>query len=189
METKDYFSLGLSLSAFLVSLFSLYFSHFHKPSAAVLSMTGRDYSPEYYVDGQLVSSSQRNIYYCLSDTGRKSLYVKEVTRLRGLSTLGNLRDHRPYTVLSANKIEPFVIDPGEVYPFTIVHDMDNLALLDDEENVPLYELLCIEIISADGKRYQMCHNITDMPTYGMQLDHPYYDGVPIGSPVRSNWLI
>lgn len=190
METKDYLTIGISLVALLFSMLSIYFAHFHKPSSAVLSLIDRNYSAELIVAGEVVSKSKRHIYYCLCNTGRQSLYVKEVSMLRGPSRLGNLRDSRSYFVLKhKDKIKPFVIEPGEVVPFELTHDMDYSSSLKIVPGINDYELVSLEVISANGKRYQMCHDITRLPTHGLEVEDPLFDGVSLGKPVHSIWYI
>jgi hypothetical protein len=189
METKDSAALVISALAFVVSCVSLWVANFYKPSSAVLSMTSQDYSPELLSNGLTTAKPRRNIYYCLSNTGKQSLYVKEVSVLRGPSRLGYLNDHREYAILSLkNKVEPFVIAPGELVSFKVVHDRDFANAYRDDPTKK-FELVSLELMSANGKRYQMCHNITGMPTHGIQLEDPLYDGVPLGRPARSSWYI
>jgi hypothetical protein len=184
LEPKDALTLVVSGLALIVSLITFYFSHLHKPSSALLAFLSRDYSGDRLKDGKVVEKGKRFLYYTLSNTGKQSLYIKEIELLKGPSPLGHLRFPGSFMVLESSRVESFVLAPGEVFPFTISSEHLSKKRSQTDSLNDEFEIISVEIISADGNRYQMSHNITNLPVHGLDLDDPIFDGVTLGRPVR-----
>ncbi|MEW9905263.1 hypothetical protein [Pseudomonas putida] len=200
MEVKDIMTLGLSGGALLVSLAALYFSQLHKPSSAMLILLERTYSPEVVAlkfgddifsvpKERLVSPAMRHLRYTLSNTGKQALYIKSVEILKGPDKRGNLRSCHSFTIAYESDMESCLLDPGQILPIHINHPIDFNLPNDFDYEFNAFELVSIELISADGSRYQICHDISELGTSGPEFHHPLWDGVALGAPVRGSDFI
>lgn len=109
--------------------------------------------------------------------------------MRGPSLAGNLKDSRSYFVLKCSRIKPFIINPGEVVPFELTHDEDYSDRLQIHDGINNYEMVSLDILSADGMRYQMCHDIGRITHSDMFVGDPVFNGVTLGKPVHSAWYV
>lgn len=195
MEIKDWLTLGVSVTALIVAGFSFYYANVHKPAAAVLTMLGRSGSPDkfafkiedqnFYIQKRtLISKAQTHISYSLSNTGKQALCIKSVEVLRGPSSLGNLRDSRSFLVIKGTDISSFVLEPGDIKILSMSYENEDATVISEEK----YRLFSVEIVSADGARYQICHDITDVLA-SVSLHNSLWDGVSLGAPVRSDWYV
>ncbi|KAB2527450.1 hypothetical protein F8N49_03475 [Pseudomonas sp. GXM4] len=200
MEPKDWITLSLSAAAFAVAAASFYFSHIHRPSGAMLILLERLFSAERrrLTDGKdeqgnnvwvTVSPQTRNLKYSLSNTGKQMLYIKDVALLRGPDSRGNLKGQGSFLVIPSMPVEAFLIDPGEIKIIEIVHATNFQFPKGYDFTKNCYELISLEIVSADGNRYQICHDITHLGTSGPDLHHPLWDGKSLGSPVRGSGFV
>ncbi|GAB6406061.1 hypothetical protein PMHK_34890 [Pseudomonas sp. MHK4] len=200
METKDVVTLSVSAAAFIVSFASFYFSQIHKPSGAVLILLERLFTPEKFtfvpnaspyvpMERRMRSPTIRHLKYSLSNTGKQTLYVKDIEVLQGPDVRGNLKSHGSFTILSGDPLESFLIEPGDIKIIEISHpkEFQFPEGYDFEENC--YELVSLVVVSADGNRYQICHDITKLGTHGPDIHHPIWDGTTLGSPVRGSGFV
>lgn len=197
METKDLFTLGLSGAALAVSFATLYFAQLYKPARAMLMLLERTMSPEVvrlrpmvgsYVPlvQEVVRPTLRHLHYTLSNTGKQTLYVKSIEILRGPHRRGHLFSHDPFTVLHQHELKSCLLEPGEILAINIEHPADFKLPADFDFEFNSHELVSVELIAADGSRYQMCHDITELGASGPDLHHPLWDGVASGRPVRGD---
>ncbi|CAI8734740.1 hypothetical protein [Pseudomonas chlororaphis] len=197
MEAKDLMTLALSGGALLVSFAALYFSQLHKPSSAMLILLERTFTPKSVLfqfgdniydipKERLVSPAIRHLRYTLSNTGKQGLYVKSVEILRGPDKRGHMRSSHSLTTLYASEMNSCLLDPGQILPIDINHPIEFKLPSDFDYAFNAYELVSIELISADGARYQICHDISDLGTSGPEFHHPLWDGVALGTPVRGS---
>lgn len=191
METKDYWTLGISFLALATSIGSVYFNIFYKPAKAMLLLLQRDYSPqtqeswEAYPSGYKCEPLKTNVAYSISNTGKQALCIKSVEVLRGPSSRGNLRDSRSFHILDSNHIASFVLLPGEIEVISISYKLESI-------NIDLianpHRIISLELVSATGDRYQICHDITNLSDTA-SLHHPIWDGLELGRPVRSDGFV
>ncbi|NKF24848.1 MULTISPECIES: hypothetical protein [unclassified Pseudomonas] len=197
MEAKDLMTLALSGGALLVSFAALYFSQLHKPSSAMLILLERTFTPESVLaqlgdniydtpKNRLISPAIRHLRYTLSNTGKQALYVKSVEILRGPDKRGHMRSNQSFTILYDAEITSCLLDPGRILPINISHPIDFKLPSDFNYAFNTYELVSIELISSDGARYQICHDISDLGASGPDFHHPLWDGVALGAPVRGS---
>ena len=196
LQLKDWLTIGVSALALLVAATSFYYANVHKPAAAKLTLLGRSQDAEvvavkidekniYIQHRKVISKAKTNISYSLSNTGKQALCVKSVEVLRGPSKNGNLRDPRPFLVISSHDISSFVIEPGDIKILEASYDDEN-----DSQQLATdkYRLFSLELVSADGARYQVCHDITNVMSI-VSLHDPIWDGVSLGGPVRSEGYV
>jgi hypothetical protein len=196
LDTKDLVTLTVSGAALIVSLASFYFSQFHKPSGAMLILLSRTISPErwqhvpgvsdYLPTRRLISPTLRHLKYSLSNTGKQALYVRSVDLLQGPDRRGHMTSHHSYLVIPIGYVEPFLLDPGEIHVIDIDHELNHNFGETHDADKYCYQLVSLEVVSADGNRYQICHDVTDLGTAGPDLHHPVWDGTALGSPVRTS---
>ncbi|AZD01346.1 hypothetical protein [Pseudomonas chlororaphis] len=200
METKDLMTLALSGGALLVSFAALYFSQLHKPSSAMLILLERTFTPASVLlqfgdniydipKERLISPEMRNLRYTLSNTGKQALYVKSIEILRGPDKRGHMRSSHSFTIIYTSEMESCLLDPGQILPINIDHPVDFKLPRDFDYVFNAYELVSVELISADGARYQICHDISELGASGPEFHHPLWDGVALGSPVRGSGLM
>jgi len=191
METKDYWTLGMSGLALLVSIVSVYLNIFYKPAKAIILLLQRDYSPETiqsyesYPFGYKSEPLKTNVSYSVSNTGKQALCVKTVEVLRGPSLRGNLKDSRSFQILDSNQIDSFILQPGEIQVVKVTYKKESVDI--DCVSNP-YRLFSLEIVSSAGDRYQVCHDITNLND-ASSLHHPIWDGLELGSPIRSDGFV
>jgi hypothetical protein len=196
LQLKDLITIGVSVFALLVAMTSFYFANVHKPAALKLTILERSQDPDvisfktdernfYIQHREIVSKAKTNLSYSVSNTGKQALCVKSVEVLRGPSKQGNLRDPRPFLVVSSGQVSSFVIEPGDIKILEVSynHEDDHSRLAEDK-----YRLLSLELVSADGSRYQVCHDITNVMSV-VSLHDPLWDGVSLGRPVRSEGYV
>ena len=193
-------TMALSGGALVVSFAALYFSQLHKPSSAMLILLERTLSPEVVVlqsgddisdipEGRPYSPALRHLRYTLSNTGKQALYIKSIEILVGPDKRGNMRSSHPFFVVYESDMKSCLLDPGQILPIEINHPL-NFELPDDfDYEFNAFVLVSVELISADGCRYQICHDITALGASGPEFHHPLWDGVPLGSPVRGSDFI
>ncbi|MFG0827342.1 hypothetical protein ACF8R6_02965 [Pseudomonas sp. CJQ_7] len=197
LETKDLLALGVSSAALAVSFATLYFAQIYKPARAMLLLLDRRFSPAViefepragqYVPlvTKQISPQFRHLYYTLSNTGKQTLYVKSVEILRGPHRLGHMFSNDSFEVLHTSEVESCLLDPGEILPITIEHPTDFKFPEDYDFEWNCHELVSVELIAADGSRYQVCHDISELGSSGPHVHHPIWDGVALGSPVRGS---
>ncbi|MDE1301838.1 hypothetical protein L9W85_17845, partial [Vibrio aestuarianus] len=175
MEFKDIITIVVSVAAFVTSCFAFYYSHIHKPSSAVLTFCSR-----YFGFATQEKGMTRELTYTLSNTGKQGLYIKDVSILLGASPLGPLRHPSSYLVIDTDRIEPCVLEPGDIKEIKLVHETnyhipEEYGALDKQ-----FIIVCLQIISADGKRYELSHDITELGPTGPELSHKMWQGVPLG---------
>lgn len=200
LDTKDVVTLSVSAAAFIVSFASFYFSQIHKPSGAVLILLDRTYSaaefsyipnesPYVPAEAKITRPAMRHLKYSLSNTGKQTLYVKDIEVLQGPDIRGNLKSHGSFTILSGDPIDSFLIEPGDIKIIEIDHpkEFQFPEGYDFDENC--YELVSLIVVSADGNRYQICHDISKLGTHGPNIHHPIWDGTTLGSPVRGSGFV
>lgn len=172
--------LAISICAFATSLLAIYLSHWHKPSKGILCLNNRLFN---FSDRKM----HRELNYVLSNVGSQELYIKEISLLMGPTPKGNLKDKDGrYIDVPKTPIVPFVLKPGEIRPFTIKHAADYKPDEGTDSKKNKYTLVSIEIIAANGKRYQIAHDISDLGPKGPELDDPIWNGVPLGKAISSS---
>ncbi|MDN3407061.1 hypothetical protein [Pseudoalteromonas sp. APC 3218] len=119
----------------------------------------------------------------MSNTGNQELFVKDVSLLRGESPLGNLKHSSSYLVIPSNHIEPFVIKPSEIKSFMLSHEVDYELAPDYDEELNKYILVSLEVISANGKRFQVTHDISNLGPSGPDIRDKIWAGVPLGGSI------
>lgn len=195
MEIKDWLTLSVSVTALFVAGVSFYYANVHKPAAAVLTMLGRSGTPEvvaFKLDGNnfytpqrsVVSKAKTNISYSLSNTGKQALCIKCAEVLRGPSRLGNLRDARSFLVVPSTDIPSFVMEAGEIRILSLSYENEDASVISADK----FRIFSVEVVSADGSRYQICHDITQL-LETVTLHDKLWDGVSLGAPVRSEWYV
>ncbi len=172
METKEILSLLISTVALVVSGFALYFSHWHKPAKAILCLNSRLFD--------CVNGQKRELHYTISNNGSQELYIKEICILRGKSPLGNLRSDSSYLEIPTDETASFILKAGEIKAFTLKHELNYALPPGYFEKKNKYILVCLEIISSAGKRFQMVHDISDLGPSGPDIKDPIWSGVPLG---------
>lgn len=191
MDTKDYWTLGMSGLALAASVMSVYFNIFYKPARAMVLLLQRDYSPETrelwesYPSGYKCEPMKTNVTYSVSNTGKQALCIKSVEVLRGPSSMGNLRDSRSFHILDSNPIDSFVLLPGEIEVIKISYEVESINI--DLIQNP-HRIISLELVSAAGDRYQICHDITNLNDTS-SLHHPIWDALELGRPVRSDGFV
>lgn len=168
--------MAISIFALLISLTSLYFSQWHKSAKAILCFNSRFFDC-------VEEKMERQLNYALSNIGNQELYIKDVALLIGPSPAGHLKYDASYLEVPTNRIEPFVLKPGEIRPFTILHDASYQPPQNLVASEHKYTVLSLEVLSANGKRYQVTHDISDLGPTGPELKHPIWKGVALGKPV------
>lgn len=197
MEAKDLMTLALSGGAFLVSFAALYFSQLHKPSSAMLILLERTFTPESVLlqlgdniydipKERIVSPAIRHLRYTLSNNGKQALYVKSVEILRGPDKRGHMRSSHSFTILYVSEMKSCLLDPGQILPIYINHPVEFNLPSDFDYDFNAYELVSVELVSADGARYQICHDISELGASGPEFHHSLWDGVALGAPVRGS---
>ena len=200
MEPKDWVTFSLSAAAFAVAAASFYFSHIHRPSGAMLILLERLFSPERRrltdeKDEQgnnvwaTTSVQTRNLKYSLSNTGKQALYIKDVELLQGPDSRGHLKGQGSFTIIPSMPVDSFLIEPGEIKIIEIVHATNFQFPTGYDFKKNCYELVSLEVVSADGNRYQICHDITNLGASGPDIHHPLWDGKALGSPVRGSGFV
>lgn len=200
MDPKDWLTLSLSGAAFAVALASFYFSHIHRPSGAMLILLEQLFSPERRKltddkDEQgnniwvATSVQTRNLKYSLSNTGKQALYIKAVELLRGPDIRGHLKGQGSFTIIPSGPVEPFLLESGQIKIIDIIHATSNQFPSNFDFEVNCFEVVSLEIVSADGNRYQICHDITNLGPAGPDIHHPIWDGVTIGRAIRGSGFI
>ncbi|MGL0940511.1 hypothetical protein [Vibrio vulnificus] len=175
MEFKDIITIGVSAAAFVTSCFAFYYSHLYKPSSAVLTFCSR-----YFGFATQEKGMTRELTYTLSNTGKQGLYIKDVSILLGASPLGPLRHPSPYLVIDTDRIDPCVLEPGDIKEIKLVHETNYHIPEEYDALDKQFILVCLQIISADGKRYELSHDITELGPTGPELSHKMWQGVPLG---------
>jgi len=176
MELKDIISISISVIALVASVIAIYLSHWHKSSKAILCLNSRLFDC-------LNEKTKRELRYTLSNTGNQELFVKDVSLLRGESPLGNLKHSSSYLVIPSNHIEPFVIKPSEIKSFMLSHEVDYELAPDYDEELNKYILVSLEVISANGKRFQVTHDISNLGPSGPDIRDKIWAGVPLGGSI------
>ncbi len=176
MELKDIISISISVIALAASVIAIYLSHWHKTSKAILCLNSRLFD-------FLNEKARRELSYRLSNTGTQELFVKDISLLRGQSPLGNLKNNSSYLIIPSNHIESFIVKPGEIKSFVLSHEVDYALAPDYDENKNKYILVTLEIISADGKRFQIVHDISNLGPSGPDIRDKIWAGVPLGSSI------
>ena len=166
----------VSVGALLISLAALYFSHWHRSAKAILCFNSRSFD---CVD----EKTHRQLYYAFSNTGNQELYIKDIALLLGPSPAGHLKCDAPFFEVPTNHVEPFVLKPGEIRPFTIMHDASYKPPKVSVAKKHEYTVLSLEVLSANGKRYQVTHDISELGPTGPELNHPIWKGTPLGKPI------
>lgn len=174
MELKDFISIVLSSVALTASFLALYFSHLQKTSKALLSLANQSYRPT-------VSGLEQKLTYVFSNMGNQELYVKNISLLKGCNAEENAKNKTDFVSISTNTnaIEPFVIKPGEIKSFRIHHMYND----DHESNTSKYNgfkmKLEADVISANGQRFDLSHDITDLYTEGQKESSSVWSGVSL----------
>jgi hypothetical protein len=176
MEAKDIISISISVIALAASMIAIYLSHWHKSSKAILCLNSRLFDC-------LNEKTKRELGYTFSNTGNQELFVKDVSLLRGQSPLGNLKHESSYLIIPSNHIEPFVIKPGEIKSFMLSHEVRYELSPDYDEELNKYTIVSLEVISANGKRFQVTHDITRLGPSGPDIKDKIWQGVPLGSSI------
>ncbi len=196
LQLKDFITIGVSAVALLVAVMSFYFANIHKPAALKLTILERSHDAEvvsfktdeknlYIQHRKVVSKAKTNLSYSVSNTGKQALCIKSVEVLRGPSRQGNLRDPRPFLVVSSGQVSTFVVEPGDIKILEVSYDQESDQSGSDEDK---YRIFSLELVSADGSRYQVCHDITNVMSI-VSLHDPLWDGVSLGRPVRSEGYV
>ncbi|MFL9597776.1 hypothetical protein [Aeromonas veronii] len=178
MEFKDIVSIFLSLAAFFTSLFALYFSHFHKPASAVLTFCAR-----YLNIATKEKGMSRELIYTLSNTGKQGLYIKDISVLLGSSPLGPLRAQSSYLVIETDPIKPCVLHSGDIKEIKLVHEVAYDVPEDYKILKKQFIIVCLQLISSDGKRYELVHDVTNLGPAPPELSDEIWQGVPLGKHV------
>ena len=196
LQLKDFITICVSAVALLVAVMSFYFANIHKPAALKLTILERSHDAEvvsfktdeknlYIQHRKVVSKAKTNLSYSVSNTGKQALCIKSVEVLRGPSRQGNLRDPRPFLVVSSGQVSTFVVEPGDIKILEVSYDQESDQSGSDEDK---YRIFSLELVSADGSRYQVCHDITNVMSI-VSLHDPLWDGVSLGRPVRSEGYV
>ncbi|WP_447789400.1 hypothetical protein [Pseudomonas farris] len=196
LQLKDLVTIGVSVLALMVAVTSFYFANVHKPAALKLTILERSQDAEvvsvktdehnlYIQHRKVISKAKTNLSYSVSNTGKQALCIKSVEVLRGPSRQGNLRDPRPFSVVSGGQVSSFVIEPGDIKLLEVNYDHESDQSQRAEDK---YRMLSLEVVSADGSRYQVCHDITNVMSV-VSLHDPLWDGVSLGRPVRSEGYV
>ena len=161
-NNSDIYSLVLSLSAIIISIFALYFSHFFKSSKAILCLVKQEYPDK-----------RRKLYYTLSNIGNQELYIKHIYMFLKPINISK------YPMCKINNIETFIIKPGEIKDFIIIEEIYHKI-----EDKDLSKIVNINIVSSLGKRYEINHNITNLLS-DTQLNDIIYNGITL-TKVKTN---
>ena len=178
LELKDLLSIIISFVALIVSLAALLIPYWHKSSKAIICLNSRLFN--------CINGQKRELQYTFANIGNQELYVKEICLLRGKSPLGNLHHPSEYLQIPIEEISSFIVKPGEIKPFLLSHEA-NYKLPEGyftEKNK--YILVCIEVISATGKRFQAVHNISNLQPAGHPIDDPIWSGFKLGKQLKAN---
>jgi hypothetical protein len=176
IELKDLISIGISIFALIISLIVLYLTYWHKSAKALLCLNSRFFD-------FLGDKTQRELSYTFSNTGNQELFVKDIALLRGQSPKGNLKHNSSFLVIPSNSIVPFVIKPGEIKIFMLSHDIDYDLSPEYDKELNKYILVSLEVISANGKRFQVTHDISNLGPSGPDIKDKIWRGVSLGSSV------
>ncbi|GEK16228.1 hypothetical protein [Aliivibrio fischeri] len=175
MEFKDLLTILVSVLALIMSMFAFYFSQFHKPSSGVLT-----YCSRYFGLGSKDKGMTRELTYTFSNTGKQGLYIKDVSILLGESPLGPLRHPSSYLIISTDPIKPCVLLPGEIKEIQLIHEI-HYDVPEEYENLEnKFTIVSLQVISADGKRYEVSHDISNLGPTGPELSDKMWQGVSLG---------
>ncbi len=97
--------------------------------------------------------------------------------------MGNLKHKSFYHEIPSNTVEPFVIKPGEIKPFMLSHEVDYNLAPDYDKELNKYVIVSLEVISANGKRFQIAHNISNLGPSGPNIKDKIWAGVSLGSSI------
>ncbi|MBO1894211.1 hypothetical protein HNW13_000125 [Shewanella sp. BF02_Schw] len=174
MDLKDLIPIVLSALALLLSAMTWFLAYFHRRSKAILCYVKR----EFGVDDN-GSLCKRELTYSFSNTGEQSLYVKVVNLLVGESPLGPLRHSSSYNIIQTNIIQPFISNPGQIETFTLIHDLGDKRLPDDDDK-DKFTIVQVVVISANGKRYEMSHDISKLGPVGPEAKDLIWKSASLG---------
>ncbi len=185
MEIKDQLSLSVStlalfvsVSSFIISALTFYFTNFHKKAKAFIVLNSRLFG---FKDQKQV----RELEYAFCNTGNIELFVRDINIFRGMSNLGPARHNSSFlyiTALGGN--ESFIIKPKEIKIFTLLEDMGHEYHPDYDLKKNKYKIVCLEVISAKGERYEIAHDISDLLPSGIDSKHVVWDAVSLGKVLR-----
>jgi len=176
MELKDIISISMSMIALLLSSLAIYFSYWNKSTKALLCLNSRLFD---CLGGKTI----RELSYTFSNIGNQELYIKDISLLRGQSPLGNLKHESSYLVIPSNEVNPFVIKPGEIRTFMLSHNVKYGLPSDYDELKNKYIVVSLEVISANGKRFQITHDITTLSASGPDLKDKIWEGISLGASI------
>jgi hypothetical protein len=174
MDSKDLIPILLSSAALVFSILTWYFAYFHRRTKAILCYVSREFG-----GGVNDASMTRELTYSFSNTGEQSVYVKGVSVLVGDSPLGPLRHSSSYDVIKVNKVHPFIVSPGQIETFTLIHDNNDERLHENEDNEK-FTIVHLEVISANGVRYEMSHDISKLGPIGPEAKNRIWKSISLG---------
>ncbi len=175
MEDKDIITLGISIVAVLISCFTLYLSHFRRSTKGVLTLCSH-----YFCQSTDENGFARELTYTFSNTGQQELFVKETSVLLGASPLGPLRHDSVYLNIDIYDKERYIVKPGQIKVFTIQYDLDFPLPPDLDRTVDKFTIVSLEVISANGSRYEVSHNISDIGPTLPGIKDKLWKGVMLG---------
>ena len=176
LVVKDIITIAISILALTISSAVLYLSHIRKSSKAILCLNSRLFDC-------LGKITKRQLSYTLSNTGNQELFVKNIELLRGQSPLGHLKHETSYLVIPSDIIETFVIKPGEIKALMVSHDVNYDLPPEYDGDLNKYIIVSVEVISANGKRFQIAHDISNLGPSGPELKDKIWRGVLLGNSI------
>jgi len=154
----DIYSLILSITAVIISIVALYFSHFFKSSKAILCLVKQEYP-----------DNRRKLYYTLSNVGNQELFIRHIHLF--LKTTNITSSEVPLSDI--NFIEPFIIKPNEIKYFTIIEG-DYIKTIEKNSK----RILNLHILNTFGKRFEINHDITKLKS-DTKLKDIIYNGIKL----------
>jgi hypothetical protein len=164
-------SLIFSAAALVVSLTTLYFNHLRKYTKALLLLNSRLFGLD--IDG-----TERELSYTISNLGNQEIYVKEINYFYGNSPLGPFFHNSAFLDFPSNCDEvPMIVKQGEIKMLTLKHKTKAPSFNQETESAYKYRIISLEVYSANGKRYSLVHDITELTPSHVDLAHPVWMSV------------
>ena len=160
-----------SAVALAVSLTALYFNHFRKKTKALLVLNNRLFDANEY-------GTERELSYTISNLGNQDIFVKEINYFYGNSPLGPFHHDSAFLDYPSTCIEvPMIVKQGEIKSLMLKHKVSEKFFTKEIEKKYEYRIVFLEVFSADGKRYDFVHDITELAPSHVGLDHPIWKSV------------
>lgn len=167
----DTLPLFFSAVALAVSLTTLYFNHLRKTTKALLVLNSRLFGADK--DG-----TERELSYTISNLGNQEIYVKEINYFYGNSPLGPFHHASSFLEYPSTCDEvPMIVKQGEIKSLLLKHKTSEKFFTQETEKKYEYRIVFLEVFSADGNRYDLVHDITELAPSHVDLNHSVWKSI------------